>query len=368
MSLIQKIFGKRDTPIKTYEDFWNWFVKHERTFYRAVNSGKNIEKVFFDRMSPKLSELKDGFFFLTGMYDDDTVELVFTPDGNIKNIVFIEELVQAAPIIKGWKFSPLKSSIDIDQLGIRMENYVFGKDNLAFYPNELVEFPDEIDITVVYQDFQFEDESTIINGTYIFLDNYLGELRFMTAIDRVNVIGPEAAEKELIPIHKLKDFLIWREKEFIEKYDGFRFDTVEDDYSIFEATLNNGKPLLATMNSKLLHWDSKASHPWILTIEIKYDGTAHNGMPDESTYTLLHQIEEEITSQLPDYEGYLNIGRETADSSRDIYFACKDFRKPSKVLYHISRQYQGKQDIEFDIFKDKYWRLLELYTKNDMIW
>ena len=82
----------------------------------------------------------------------------------------------------------------------------------------------------------------------------------------------------MIPIEKLKDFLLWRQKEFIEKYEGTRYNTENDSYNSLEATLNNGKPFFAIVNSALLDWDSKVSHPWILTIEIKYKGH-ENGMP-----------------------------------------------------------------------------------------
>jgi hypothetical protein len=51
-------------------------------------------------------------FFLTGMYNDDTVELVLTADGAVKNIVFVEELVNSAPKIEGWKFTALKPALD----------------------------------------------------------------------------------------------------------------------------------------------------------------------------------------------------------------------------------------------------------------
>src|SRR5690606_31259503 len=99
----------------------------------------------------------------------------------------------------------------------------------------------------------------IINGTYIFLDNYLGELNFATVIDNITVIAQEDAENELIPIEKLKDFLIWRQKEFTEKYEGIRHDTKQDNHSGLEAELESGNKLIAIINSDLLNWDRKAS-------------------------------------------------------------------------------------------------------------
>ena len=361
MSLLKNLFGKKEEPpVKTYQDFWNWFKAHEKTFYSAVKSGKGIEKEFFSKLSPKLEELKDGFYYLAGMADDATAELVITPDGIIRNIVFAEELVAAAPPIPNWKFTALKPALGIES-GIRMANYTFDSGSLSFYAVEHENYPDEIDIVIVHHDFREEDRPVIIQGTYIFLDNYLGELNAATAIDDLTVVSKEKAEKELIPIARLKDYLHWREKEFVEKYSGARYNTDNDRYSSLEAELHNGRVLVAIVNSTLLGWDSKASHPWISVVEINYNGDNTNGMPDDETYELLNTLEEEILLELKDADGYLNIGRQTADNKREIYFACKDFRKPSKVLHEMTWKYSGKLDLSYEIYKDKYWQSFERF-------
>ncbi len=290
------------------------------------------------------------------MYNDNTVELVLTADGAVKNIVFVEELVNAAPKLEGWKFTALKPALDIKDVGIEMAGYKFNTENLSFYSNEHAEYPDEIDITVVHNDLNEENKTIITSGTFIFLDNYLGELDFVTTIDNLKVISKDDAQKELIPVEKLKPYLNWRQKEFIEKYEGVRRNTEHDNYSILEAGLKSGNALIATINTGLLNWDSKASHPWILNVEIKYAGKNNNGMPDTETYKLLDEIESKILEELKDFEGYLNIGRQTADSVREIYFACKEFRKPSKVLYKIQNDHSNKVEISYDIYIDKYWQ------------
>jgi Family of unknown function (DUF695) len=364
MSFLRNIFGKKDEPVKSYEDFWNWFHKKEKSFFKVVKEKGNIEKDFFNKLSTKLNELKDGFFYLTGMSNDNTVELIITADGTIKNIVFVEELINSAPKIEGWKFTALKPALDIKNVSIEMAGYKFNDQNLSFYSNDNSDYPDEIDISIVYNNHDEENRSTITNGTYIFLDNYLGELDFATTIDNLNIVGKDEAQKELVPIVKLKDFLIWRQKEFIEKYEGLKHNTENDKYSILEAELKNGNTLFAVINRDLLEWDSKASHPWILNIEIKYDGENNNGLPDNETYKLLDEIENRILDELKDFEGYLNIGRQTADNMREIYFACKDFRKPSKVLDKIQDNYSTKIDISFDIYKDKYWQSFNRFNSN----
>lgn len=361
MSFLKNNFKTKDESIRTYEDFWNWFCRHEKAFYKVVEGQGDIEKDFFDKLSPKLNELKDGFWYLTGMYGDNTAELVITADGTIKNIVFVEELIDAAPKINGWKLTALKPALNINDVSIEMSGYKFNDENLGFYSNDHSDYPDEIDITVIHDDLTEENKSTITNGVYIFLDNYLGELDFAVTIDNLQIAGRDEAEKQLIPIEKLKNYLEWRQKEFIEKYEGVRHNTENDEYSILEAELESGNGLIAVVNTDLLHWDGRASHPWILTAEIPYNGSNNNGMPNEETYQLLDEVENNITEQLKDFDGYLNIGRQTANNVREIYFACRDFRKPSKVLFEIQKKYAAQFKISYDIYKDKYWQSFDCF-------
>ncbi len=362
MSFLNNIFKRNDEPVNSYNDFWNWFKKNEKAFHSVVKEHSNIEEKFFDRISPKLNELKDGIYYLTGMCDEKTVELILTADGNIKNLVFVEELVNAAPQIDNWKFTALKPALDIKDVGIKMSGYKFNNENLSFYSNELAEYPDEIDITIIHTDLTEENKSQITNGIYIFLDNYLGELDFATTIDNLQIVSEKEVQKETISIDKLQGFLKWRQKEFIEKYEGVRHHTDDDNYSNLEVELESGNALIAIVNTDLLSWDGKASHPWICVFTIKYDGSNNNGMPHNSDYEVLNLIEEEIMSKLKDFDGYLNVGRQTAESEREIYFACKDFRLPAKVFFKLQKNYTPQYEIEYDIFKDKYWQSLERFN------
>ena len=365
MSFLKNIFKAKEEPIRTYADFWTWFQKKEKDFFAIVKSQRNFEKGFFDKISPKLAELKEGYYYVTGMYDDNTVELVLTADSNAKNIVFVEELVQAAPKIDGWKFTALKPALDIKDVSIEMAGYKFNDQNMFFYANEIAAYPDEIDIAIVHTDLTDENKDQILNGIYIFLDNFLGELDFVNNVDRLSISSRQQAKKELVPIAKLKAFLTWRQKEFIEKYEGTRYNTENDNYSVLEAELESGNMLVAVINTELLNWDRKASHPWISVVTFSFAGNDNNGMPNESDYKLLDTIEDELIGELKDTDGYLNIGRQTAKGERDIYFACKDFRKPSKVFFLIQKKYAERFGIEYEIFKDKYWQSFERFNQSN---
>jgi len=360
MCPLRNVFKPKEGSITSYEDFWNWFKMKQQSFFKAVQQGNNIEQDFFDQLAPKLNELQEGFFYLTGMCDDNTAELIITAEGIVKDFVFVEELIQSAPKIEGWKFTALKPAIDLKDVFIEMGGYKFNDENISFYSNDLDGFPDEIDITVVHDDLTEENRTTISNGTYIYLDHYLGELDFVTTIDNLAISGPNE-KKVLVPIRKLKDFLIWRQKEFIEKYEGIWHDTKNDEHTALESVLENGDPAFAVINTDLLQWDSKAAQPWILSVEIKYDGSRNSGLPDTVTSSVLDEIEIDLLKELKDVDGYLNIGQQTAAGIRTIYFACKEFRTPSKVLRRIQRSYTDRMEISYDVYKDKYWRSFDRF-------
>jgi hypothetical protein len=102
MSFLKNIFKKKEKPIKSYEDFWDWFRENEKFFFGVVKGRGDVKRFFFDKLSVKLNELRPGFFYLVGMPGKNTVELILTADGIVKNIAFAEELVKAAPRIDGW--------------------------------------------------------------------------------------------------------------------------------------------------------------------------------------------------------------------------------------------------------------------------
>lgn len=366
MGLFDKVFGKKDKygdrEILTYQDFWNWFLTKENEFYQVVKDHIDIEKDFFNIISPKLHNINEGFSFLTGMCDDSTVELIITAEGEIKNIVFVEELIGAAPKLKNWKFTALKSEMNLES-GIKMEGYEFTTDNIFFYANEIEGYPDEIDITFVYEGLTEENRNSVVNGVCIFLDNFLGELNFATQIDTFNVIGEKKANQEVIPVTKLKDFLLWREREFTEKYKNIKNYDKDEKFSIFEARLQNGLPLIAAINTSLLEYDSKASYPWVSVLKIQYDGKSNNGLPEKRDYERLTEIEEKLIEELKSENGHLYIGRENADNVKETYFASKDFREPSKVFSRIIHSHpEYKMSVE--IYKDKYWQSFERYNIN----
>jgi hypothetical protein len=362
MSFLKRILNKHEeVAVINNETFWKWFIQNEKQFYQIVKERKNVDKDFLQKLMPRLHKLNSQFYCLTGMYDDKTAELVITAEGDIKTFVFVEELVKGAPVVEGWKFTALKQALPPEHISIEMKGYIFDNNKIKFFSKPDHEYPDEINIVLVHNDLNESNKDVIMNGTYIFLDNVLGELNAATLIDSVTV-EDNHENQDLIPIKKLDAFLLWREMEFIEKNKGKRYNTENDAYSGLEAEDGNGLPLIAMVNQELLKWDAKASHPWMMIIEIKYNGENNNGMPGDDVYNLMNDFEDDLMKQAPDWEGYLNLGRQTYNGVRTIYFACMEFRNSTKIVSGLINNYLDKLEIAFDLFKDKYWRVMDKFN------
>ncbi|HLK30435.1 MAG TPA: DUF695 domain-containing protein [Puia sp.] len=365
MSFFKKIFGsKTEHEITDPESFWKWFLQNENAFFSTLKNQIDVNKNFVEKVMEKLKMLSENFYCVAGMYDDKTAELIITPEGSVKTIVFVEDLIAAAPALVRWRFTALKPAVGVKNSNIEMDGYSFSADKIHFISNHHEEYPDEIDITLVHKEYNEEDKNTVVNGCFIFLDNALGELMAVTQIDSVNVKAPDANDSEPIQLEKLNDYLVWREKEFIEKYSGMRHDTDDDNYCTLEAKDDKGLYSLAIVNEDLLKWDATASHPWMLVIEIKYDGSSKNGMPDEKTYEAMNDFDDILAKLLVDSDGYLNLGRSTYDGTREIYVACREFRNSSRIVFNQAKYFENRLNISYEIYKDKYWVTMNRYRQH----
>ncbi|WP_431216800.1 DUF695 domain-containing protein [Puia sp. P3] len=98
----------------------------------------------------------------------------------------------------------------------------------------------------------------------------------------------------------------------------------------------------------------------MMVLEMNYTSIS-NGMPDKEIAAELNKFEDELVLLLPDSDGYLNLGRDTYNSKRTIYFACKEFRHVSRTVQQMLAGFRGKIIVSYDIYKDKYWRTMNRY-------
>ncbi|MEM6723072.1 MAG: DUF695 domain-containing protein [Bacteroidota bacterium] len=326
-----------------------------------LHSGKRVEEDFLNKISGPLDHYNPDIYYLAGIDSDNQAELILSAEGSLRAIPYVEQLIDKAPNIEGWQFTALKQPHP--NSSIKMGNYEYSAENISFSPLIDEAYPDEINLVLVHQELNATNKEELTNGTFIFLDNLLGELTVACELDYLEFVGPDQAPEELIPIEKLPDYLNWRKKEFTEKYEGIRFNTENDEYMTLEGQTGEGAILIAVMNHTLLTWDKKASHPFVFDLILTYDGSEKNGFPDETIHADMNEFEEQIDAALPDVEGYLNLGRQTGDNNRIIHLCCRDFRKPVLVLDQLLaiNELDAGFNFTYRISKDKYWQAFDRF-------
>jgi hypothetical protein len=371
---------QKEELAQAYRTFWARFQQHAPKFFAVLDqnpaSPDDVDKKFFGQIASWLENISEGVFFLAGMYDEHTAELILTAEGDLRNFALIEELVAAAPALDDWKFTALKPAIDIENTtGIEMQGKRFGGDNISFYPEEDPDCPEEINIVIVHADLNEENRRLICVGCNIFLDNYLGERYFATAIDNLRIVSKAEATQEPLPINKLHDFLRMLQTRFAT--DATNIDSMDADhigpkncrYFLRTARITgkdgNQKSMAALINNTLLSLNAGALYPWVAALILPYESHNDSGMPDKKTQALLDMVEADMLTELPPDSGCLNIARETGDGERVFYFACKDFHHIGKVFHYLSKKYAKEFETDCKLYRDRYWRTFQHFVRDD---
>ncbi|SEI71278.1 Family of unknown function [Myroides marinus] len=360
MGFFDKIFGKNVKESNLveleaqYGVFWDWFKSNEAEFKKTIETHDRVVEDFIDIVGPKLKEINKDFNMLTGMGKDGVGELIITPDGRVRALPFIEDFISSAPSIEGWRFISCKPSTK--GIGLNMGDFVLNEDTISFIPIHTEGYPDYIHLRFIIKECTPENEEELGNALFIFLDNYLGEMETMTMIDYLEVKGEESIDGELVPMSKLSDYLRYREAEFVEKYDGVKHNSDNDSYSILEGN-NNNAPLIAVVNTSFLNWEQKMSYPWVVKMSIQYQGN-ENGMPSKSDVAVMDEIEDLVVESA----GVNSVARETGSNERTLFFATRDYKNASREVQKTISLFTDKFDIDYTIYRDKYWMGLEVYT------
>lgn len=341
------------------DDFWSWFSQQADGFFDIVKAQKEIAKLFVNPVLEQLNTIRDGYYVLVGMIEDDLAELIITADGDVRVIPFIERLVASAPALNHWKITALKPPSELNDFAVNFSQGSLSADTLDFIFKEEKEYPDLLNIDIVHDDITDLNRGLFEQGIFIFLENYIGEIQCLELIDGISIKAKNEAQGELISMHKLDSFLKWRNKEQVEKYDQVKHTSDDDQYTGFETKLDSGRSLITTINTNLLHWEHVAAYPWITIITMNYKN-GNNGMPSKDENNLLYEIEEEVNAHLREEVYCLNIGRQTGENKREIYYASKDFRLPAIALDKISKSHKDFS-IDYEIYKDKYWQTFKRF-------
>lgn len=357
--MLSKLF-KKHTEINSVSSFWQWFVEHESDFFNKIKRETGTGKEVIGQIIENVQKYHEGVFGLIGFDEDGKLELVLTADGVLKNIVFVEDLVSAAPVLNNWRFTSLKPQQNSFDYSIDWNGFEFNKSKLKFYANIDDNYPDEISILLTHPDYSDEDVySQIINGSLIYLDNCLGEINMACRIDYIDLVKETDIDaKNLIPIEKLDSYLNWREQEYLQKYEQKSTVFPEESYVVMEGELD-GTPIFAVINNSWANWQFKPMFTWLIKISIDFEGN-ETGLPDTDQLSEIQKLEDEVIARL-NPKNICVVGRVTNNHQSSVFIYSNEYRECSRIVYEILKEQVTDMDLDYQISKDKYWRAVEQY-------
>lgn len=353
-----EIASGKEKESHTPASFWQWFSANQHRFLQLEEMEVDQAHEKVNEVVEELKKYDSWFKALMGKYDDTTSELIITADGDIALFVKVEEFVKAAPNLPGWRFTAHKPPQGFDEISVEMYGKIFDDQSVKFYPVIDPAYPDLVSVVFTHSDYNEEEAEDFQTAGTIYVQNAMGELNTAIQLDSYD-IGPEPAEKsELIPVTKLNDYLTWRQKEFVEKYDATTIDFPEINYTTIEGEDEDGNIMMAIAVSSFEDWTYKPVYCWWVGVLMEFEGT-ENGLPDEPTFKLLHDTEDRITNLLCAHPETIYVASKTFKGTRMANFYARDYKTPSYLLIPFCEQYDGKLKLSFFIEKDKYWQRVD---------
>lgn len=140
---------------------------------------------------------------------------------------------------------------------------------------------------------------------------------------------------------------------------------LKERFSVIEAHLSNGKPVVGSINTAYKSYQAKYLYPWCLTINIALDlkNVKSNGLPNKDESNTAYKIEDELLSKIKKITRAAYIGHLFNDSFLDIYIYLDE---PDKVNEFLQTQVNKKgvlRGFRYEIKQDKDWSAVSYMLK-----
>ena len=185
------------------QDFWTLFSVRAD----ALAKIESAEDPVYDEILAKLHEVNDGLFFEFSTRGD-TSELIITAEGEKALFGLVDDLVAAAPNVKGWSYVALKPKVGLAR-SITWEGHVIDCTEVVFEPLE-DEKSGEFGIRLLVPDLSDDKRDSAHNGLLRVLDHALGERRFADEVKFTEVTALDSDADDYIPLSALDRFIDWR--------------------------------------------------------------------------------------------------------------------------------------------------------------
>ncbi|GGF07644.1 hypothetical protein [Hymenobacter cavernae] len=198
-AIITSCTPSTDDKIK---NFWTWFVNNKESF-EHLNESSRDEKL--DLIIEHLQPITDGLAVEVSSEIKKTRALVISPEGDKTKFSVVRRIVDAAPLMQGWKVTAFRQR-DTSDFILEYRSLKFTPSEMYFHP--LVE-GDSLDLIIYSKGIKNHNPDTVALYGLITLDNVLGEYDCVMEVRDYDFqdLDDEKDKSDLRPLKELPRFV-----------------------------------------------------------------------------------------------------------------------------------------------------------------
>ncbi|TVZ60379.1 hypothetical protein NA63_2932 [Flavobacteriaceae bacterium MAR_2010_105] len=199
-------------------DFWSWFQECHQELYNLHKFDYDLQIYYYLELNAKLEEYNKDIGFIIKFPESEKAELVITADGNPDGVLYVRNLIAAAPRLPNWNFTAfVQPMIDVEKcsqgndIPYEFDGLTIKASDLKWLPFEHHEATDKWSLMIYIMGYKqlMKDIGPTLLEEYIFiiLQDLLGEFIVYKRIERVYYDDLLFNQFELLPIHELPEYL-----------------------------------------------------------------------------------------------------------------------------------------------------------------
>lgn len=177
-------------------EFWTWFEKNQAQLFDFEADQERV----FDRLATAMHKVDNRLTFEFGPKIDNKREFVISADGQRAAFPKVEALFAAAPTMPNWtfvKFRPRRTPMDIEYGGVAVKAAAVSVSVLV------ARGADKVKLRVFIPGYTEARHKSYLGIAFLLLDQSLGEFDVETRVGPIDVLAPEAGNKDVYSLSEL---------------------------------------------------------------------------------------------------------------------------------------------------------------------